>query len=50
MKDPPVIVDPIEAGIWRGGEEGGESSPLVTLWGEVGGDSPMTSSRLGKFA
>ena len=50
MKDPPVMVAPIEAGVGRGGEVGSESGPLVSLRGEVGGDSPMTWSRLGKFA
>lgn len=50
VKDPSVIAAPIEAGVGRKGEDGGESSPLVFLRGEVGGDSPMTWSRLGKFA
>lgn len=50
MNDLPVIIDSIEPGVGRGGEGGGESSPLVSLRGDVGGDSPMTWSRLGKFA
>lgn len=50
MKDPLVIVDSIETGVGREGEDGGESSPLVFLRGEVGGDSPITWSRLGRFA
>lgn len=50
MKDSPVIVDSIEAAVWREGEDGGESNPLVFLRGEVGGDSPITWSRLGRFA
>jgi len=50
VKDSPVIVDSIEVGVWCGGEDGGESNPLVFLRGEVGGDSPITWSRLGKFA
>jgi len=50
VKDPPAITAPIEPGVGRGGEDGGESNPLVFLQGEVGGDSPITWSRLGKFA
>ena len=50
MRDLPVIVDPTEAGVGREGEDRYESTPLVTLRGEVGGDSPTTWSRLGKFA
>ena len=50
VKDRPVIVASIEPGVGREGEDGGESNPLVVLLGEVGGDSPMTWSRLGKFA
>jgi len=50
VKDSPVIVDSIETGIWRGGEDGGESSPLMLLRGEVGGDNPIAWSRWGRFA
>ena len=50
VNDPPVIVAPIEPGVGCGGEDGGESNPLVFLCGDVGGDSPITWSRLGKFA
>lgn len=50
VKEPPVSVDSIEIGVGREGEDGGESSPLASLEGEVGGDSPMTWSRLGRFA
>ena len=50
MKDSPTIVDSIETGVGRKGEDGGVSNPLVLLRGEVGGDSPVTWSRLGKFA
>lgn len=50
VKESPVIVDSIEKGVGREGEDGGESSPLVSLRGDVGGDKPMTWSRVGKFA
>ena len=50
VKDSPVVAPSVEPGAGRGGENGGESRPLVFLRGEVGGDSPMTWSRLGKFA
>lgn len=49
MKDPPVIVDSIEASVGCEGEKGGKSVPLVSLRGEVGGDNPMTWSRFGRF-
>ena len=42
MKDPPAIVDSIETSVGREGEDGGESSPVVFLRGDVGGDSPIT--------
>ena len=50
VNDPPVTVDSIETGLGHEGEDGGESDPPVFLRGEVGGDNPMTWSRLGKFA
>ena len=50
VKDPLAIATSIEPGVGRGGEDGGDSNPLMILTGEVGGDSPMTWSRLGKFA